>query len=1276
MERSILVAEDSRTQAERVRLLLEGAGYRVEVASNGREGLERVRLVPPDLILSDVVMPGMDGYAFCHAVKSSERTKHIPFVLLTERSTPLDILKGLERGADNFITKPFEDDHLLERIRRIFDHLDLRRQGAFEMEVTLRLGEREISINADKQQIVELLFSTFEELCRLNTDLAVSKRLLEDQARGLEAKVRERTEQLQRRLRESETLLAVSQAVSTSLDLTETVRRVAHEVGLALGADTVGAYVPGEEQRVLRPLAGYGVPEHLRDAFVEFAIPLKGHEFLVEAWETQGPVSTTDAGTDPRIDRATFERFPHRSLLFVPMLNKFELMGGFLAVWWKDAHAFTPEELRLADGIGRQAALALQNARLFAETEQARRAAESLAELGRVVSRSLDPAEVGQRIADSIRALLGAKAASLYRLEPGSGALVALAASGESALPVLPPATGTAGLAVRERRPVQTPDVLGDARITLAPDARARLEPLTARAVLAIPLLAKDAVIGSLAVRDRTGRAFSDDEVRLAAAFAVEAAIALDNAQLYAEATRRRREAEELARVARGLTESLSVSAVAERIVEGVFALLGVQSVGFRLLQPDGSLVAVAADPSGAHATPGDVLKPGMGISGHAVTEKRPVWTRNLLEDCAFVVDDEIRRRITASGLAAFLAVPLRAGDAIVGALSVADRTGREFSDVEIALLQTVADQAALALENARHFEASERRRREAEVLAELARSINASLELDTILHRLAEGARELCGSDLAQIALPDGDSKAMVARYSVGARDAAYLAVRMEPGRGVGGQVLATGRPFRTDRYADDPRITKDYLPIKQPEGVIASMAVPILIDERVEGLLIVENRADRPFTDRDEALLQRLADHAVVAIRNARLLDETKRAYENLSQTQAQLVQAQKMEAIGRLAGGIAHDFNNLLTVILGRSQMLLHQLDRGDPQRRPVKLIQQTAERAGALVQHLLAFSRKQVFQPKVLDLNAVVAGMDKLLRRLIGEDVELITVTEPDLGRVLADPAQLEQVILNLAVNARDAMPRGGRLVLKTANVELDAPAASRHPEARPGRYVLLEVTDTGIGMDAAIQARIFEPFFTTKEPGKGTGLGLATVFGIVRQSEGHTWVYSEPGKGSTFKVYLPRVDAATEGPGAETPSAEALRGTETILLVEDEVDLRDMAAEMLEARGYTVLKALSATEAPGLAAEHAGPIHLLLTDVVMPRVSGREVATRVTARHPETRVLYMSGYADEAISHHGLLTPGTALLSKPFTDDALARKVREVLDAPASRSTTP
>ncbi len=379
-------------------------------------------------------------------------------------------------------------------------------------------------------------------------------------------------------------------------------------------------------------------------------------------------------------------------------------------------------------------------------------------------------------------------------------------------------------------------------------------------------------------------------------------------------------------------------------------------------------------------------------------------------------------------------------------------------------------------------------------------------------------------------------------------------------------------------------------------------------------------------------------------------------------------QVIQAQKMEAVGRLAGGVAHDFNNILTAIGGYTDLLLADLPPGDPRRQDVDEIHQAADRAAALTQQLLAFSRRQVLQPKVIDLNALVSNVEKLLRRLIGEDVLLATALAGDVGRVRADPGQLEQVIVNLAVNARDAMPAGGRLTIETRNVDLDAAYAAEHRAVVAGPYVVIAVSDTGSGMSAETQSHMFEPFFTTKEVGKGTGLGLATVYGIVKQSGGSIWVYSELGHGTTIKVYLPRVDEPAEPLASSAPAdPESLRGTETILLVEDEPAVRGVARQVLARQGYTVLEAPDGQTALAMV-DGGGPrVDLVLTDVVMPGMSGRTLVDQLASRCPGLRVLYMSGYTDDAIVRHGMLEPGLAYLQKPFRPDALVRKVREVLN---------
>ncbi len=371
--------------------------------------------------------------------------------------------------------------------------------------------------------------------------------------------------------------------------------------------------------------------------------------------------------------------------------------------------------------------------------------------------------------------------------------------------------------------------------------------------------------------------------------------------------------------------------------------------------------------------------------------------------------------------------------------------------------------------------------------------------------------------------------------------------------------------------------------------------------------------------------------------------------------------------MEAIGQLAGGVAHDFTNRLTAINGYSSLALQRTDEDNPIKSYLEEIKKAGNRAANLTRQLLAFGRKQILQPVVVNLNDVVGDMNKMLRRLIGEDIQLTAKFDPALRNIKADPGQIEQVFVNLVVNARDAMPQGGYLTIETANGEVDLEYASKHLGARPGSYVILAVSDTGTGMDDKTKARIFEPFFTTKERGKGTGLGLSTVYGIVKQSGGNIWVYSEPEHGTTFKVYLPQLEGVTKPTERPTVEAAGPGGSETILLVEDEDVVRWVAQEILEQAGYYVLDANGGEEAIRLCNERAAPIHLLLTDVVMPETGGKEIAERLTSLWPEPKVLFMSGYTDEAIVRHGVLDSNIEFIQKPFTPLALGKKVREVLD---------
>jgi signal transduction histidine kinase/CheY-like chemotaxis protein len=611
---------------------------------------------------------------------------------------------------------------------------------------------------------------------------------------------------------------------------------------------------------------------------------------------------------------------------------------------------------------------------------------------------------------------------------------------------------------------------------------------------------------------------------------------------------------------------------------------------------------------------------------------------------------------------------PVRALAESAARLGSGDLTARmpETRLSEMAPTVRAFNSMAASLEQALH----EARTREGrlESLVEISGELSRMQELDSLLGRIADACGRLVNTDWVGFRLVDGDELVVA-----GTLDGTRMQVkpRIKIGESLAGRVASTGRALLLRDPANHPDLDPEHAATTRRLGYRGLLTVPAKVGDRVVGVLSFLTTREEGFSAEDMAIATAFASHAAIALENSRLLLESRRAYDELAETQGQLEQAQKMDAVGRLAGGVAHDFNNLLTVILGRTDILLHPLKPEDPMRRGIELIQRTAGRAADLTRQLLAFSRKQVLEPVVLDLSAVTTDMKDMLGRLIGEDIALLTTATPGLGRVKADRGQIEQVIMNLAVNARDAMPQGGRLIVETANIDLDDEYVRRHVGARPGPHVMLAVSDTGTGIPHEIRSQIFEPFFTTKEQGKGTGLGLATVYGIVKQSGGYIEVDSEPGQGTTFRVYLPRLDAEPAPVDRSARPAAAAGGTETILLVEDEEGVRELARDILRASGYTVLEARNGPEALLLCERHQGPLDMLLTDVVMPRMSGRELAERLAPLRPDLSVLYMSGYTDDAVIRHSVLGAGTAFLQKPFTPAALVLRVRETLDLTAA-----
>jgi PAS domain S-box-containing protein len=567
-------------------------------------------------------------------------------------------------------------------------------------------------------------------------------------------------------------------------------------------------------------------------------------------------------------------------------------------------------------------------------------------------------------------------------------------------------------------------------------------------------------------------------------------------------------------------------------------------------------------------------------------------------------------------------------------------------------------------------FEANQRALKDYEQLVEriaaLGQTLGNARELKTIFRALRDFAVVSVPCDGLVISLYDPKKETRRAAYcwtdeqEFDPKEVADVPVR----DGMTGRAIKSGTVVIDNNYDLELRTRKSVVSvgnITEEEMPRSALSAPMTVMGRTVGCIEVQAREVDSYQQEHATAMRMAANLAATAVENVSLIEREQAKEE-------QLRQSQKMEAVGQLAGGIAHDFNNLLTVITGYSELALRDVDSHNPLHPKLNEIKKAGDRAASLTRQLLAFSRKQILQPKVLDLNAVIPEMEKMLRRLIGEDIVLNTALDRSLGQVKADPGQIEQIVVNLCVNARDAMPAGGRLTIETSNVSLQQAYRNQQVLIRAGNYVMLSVSDNGCGMDAETQARIFEPFFTTKELGKGTGLGLSTVYGIVKQSEGIVWVYSEVGKGTTFKIYLPRVDEVAPTADQATPVRSVPRGHETILVVEDEDIVRALSTEILEKQGYQVLSAPNGREGLRLCREFGGRIDLLITDVVMPQMSGRELAEEFAVVRPETRVLYMSGFTDDAIVRHGVLDDDVFFIQKPFSPDALAIKTRSVLDS--------
>jgi two-component system NtrC family sensor kinase len=964
--------------------------------------------------------------------------------------------------------------------------------------------------------------------------------------------------------------------------------------------------------------------------------------------ETRRPLLVEDVQHDPRTLRPEWWVRHGLGIFYgVPIEAGDELLG-VLNMGFPAGQPPTDDERGIIELLASHAAVAIRNARLLAQSESRRRAAEALLDLSRTMSQTLEPAVVAQRVTESVRTLLEAQSSSLFRLDPDSGALISLNVAGaEDVLGgqiVFPPGIGLAGTAVESRRAVVTSDALTDDRVRLTPEWRTRLGTSRLRALLAVPLILGDRVLGALGAADEIGRVFDEDAIRLAQAFADQAAVALDNARLFEAAGRERRRLEVLYEVGARVASVHDAGEVLDRIVNEAVRMLGADAGGLRLLEGD-DLVLRARTVSAAGLITRPRLKIGESLSGLPVATGEAVSVDDVREDARY--DPVHRQAARELGFQSFLGVPLRAHGHVLGSLYVYTLARRHFASDEISLLFAFADQASLVIDKDRLIQEARGRAARLRTLARLHQLVSASLDTDEVLRAVARAAAELMDAPLVAIWLADESARRLERRaFSDDALGEDHPGARRRFGEAAIGWVGAHRRPLNIpDVFGDDRVLAQAWC---RRHGFSSALLVPILFQDSLLGVLVLFGRAPFVMDAADQDLLESFLAQAALAIHNAAVHEQLQVAHGDLERSQEQLIHSEKLSALGQLVAGVAHELNNPLSAVLG-NVYLAESKTTGLPVQRHIKGIRDGAERAAEIVRNLLQFARKLASSREDIDIGQLVERVLTLVANAgVTQKIAIVRDLASGLPSTAGDPGQIQQVFLNLVTNAFQAMEESGGTLTVRSRL-----AAGR---------LRIEVEDTGPGVPAEIRTRIFDPFFTTKPVGKGTGLGLSVAHGIISAHQGRIWVEDGTAGGARFVIDLP-VRAATPQIGER--EAPALPSNGRVLVIDDEESVAQVLGDLLQELGLDVEIAHSADTARArLASAH---FDLITVDVIMPDENGVDVWRRLHAEDPSAaaRVVFVTGNVDPSIQA-AIDSTGRPILAKPYTFKALKSLVASTL----------